>query len=457
MSHVAFLPDYLRAAIQDDTIARMLLEPLSPNNLWREQIPEENWEEGSGETKLITRSGVMRLKKKASTPRTDPTPGDVPIEQYEIEAETLDDAVELDLRQQFHVAWNETNRKLTELGRAAGTSVGRWARNRLFHAYNGGATWLTAQANIGTATLHVASLAGFRRSFDSRGRLSPISATVPLAATLGAETISIVAALPADADKPNGAGTLTLAANLAATHAIYVVLVSSVAPKIIRIGGGTSTRALTSADLLTLASIESAVAYLRQQGVPTFPDGRYRVHLSPEAVRQLRRDADWKAQIESVPDNERVTGFEVGRISGCTFLENAEAPSRYTVDADEDFPGAVTAAQQGTVNVGRVLISGAEAVREHRVPELGFATAPGTAQWGVKGAAAQWIEGGNYAKTMLKGILFAFRAPQDQKGERLTVTYSWTGDFGVSTDNKARMIGAAAYRRAVVVEHADLG
>jgi hypothetical protein len=174
-------------------------------------------------------------------------------------------------------------------------------------------------------------------------------------------------------------------------------------------------------------------------------------------VRQLREDAAWQLQVRGVPDHERVTGFEVGQISGCTFIENAESPTYYNVATGEDFPGAVTAAETGSQNICRTIVTGPETVVEHYVPEEDFETTPGSAGFGKREMLGKWADYGNYVVGLVEGIYVYFRLPLDAKGERSTVTWSWTGDFGVPTDFRAQVQSQAAYKRAVVIEHADLG
>lgn len=453
---VAFLPAWFREMIQINYLTSELRDPLVPRCLWRQGIPRKPWQAREGEEKIETRSGVIDPVFAASSPRTDPTPKDVRVEQFRICAENLHDAIELDFRQNYHVVWPEVQRQLRAMATQAGTSVGRWSRRAIFSRYGGGHTWLTAQALVGAGTLTVARIAGFTHAFTSAGRLDPVSATNPLSITVGAETLSVIGATPAAAAKPLGAGTLTLAAVTTALHAMNSAVLSSIRPRLIRVGGGTTSRALAAGNLLTLAHIDQAVARMRILGVPAFPDGRYRAHISPEGVRQLRQDTAFQNLVQGVPESMRVTGFEVGDYGSCIFVENPEAPSYYNVHANEDFPGAVTSAETGSVNVGRALLMGADTVEEHFVPEMEFPTVPAADKSHVQGMLGQFVDRGNYVEGLIEGIRIIFRAPQDQKGERCTVTWSWTGDFAVPTDYRSQVQDGSGYKRAVIIEHADL-
>lgn len=456
-THVAFLPPAIRLLIQENHLADMIKEPLVPQNLFRQGIEREKWNAKSGESLIITRNGTLAPVVAASTPRTDPTPQAPTLEQWGVTAENLQGAVEIDIRQNYHTITQEFRRQIGSLGLQAGTSVSRWVRSKLFQSYGGGHTWLTAGVLLGGATLTVQSISGFTHNFNTDGRLVPVSAATPISITVDGETVSVVAATPTNPALPHGAGTLTLAVGVVAGHLINVPVLAATRPRIIRVGGATTTRGIGAGNLITLTQINSGVAYLRTLGVPTFSDGRYRCHLSPEAVRQLREDAAWQLQVRGVPDHERVTGFEVGQLSGCTFIENAESPTYYNVAAGEDFNGAVTSAQTGGQNICRTIITGPGTVVEHYVPEDDFETTPSTAGFGKREMLGKWVDQGNYVKGLVEGIHIYFRLPLDAKGERSTVTWSWTGDYGVPTDFRAQVNSQAAYKRAVIVESCDLG
>lgn len=458
-AHVSFLPAQIRDLIQEKQLTRMIAEPLMPSNLWRQGIPREKWDASTGESKFITRNGLIDPVVVASTPGVDPSPSDVPLEQWFVTAENLHGQVNVDIRQNFHTVVNEFVRRMNALGRNAGQSVGRWSRKALFNAYCGGHTWNTAQAANAQAFIRVQSIAGFTHTTDSTGRLVAVSAANPIAATIGSEAVSIIAAVPLSDAKPHGAGTLTCLANIAAgPHAANTAVLATNRPYIYRVGGASTVRGIGSGDVLTIASLERGVARLRKLGVPTFSDKRYRVYLSPEHVRQLRRDTEYQLQVRGVPDHERQTEFEVGYISGCTFVEIGESPSYETVAAAEDFAPAVTAAQTGGQNIARAIIVGADTIVEHYVPEGEFSEVPGTSgAFGMKANLGDWTDMGNYVSTSIEGIRVVMRQPLDAKGERSTVTWSWTGDFGIPTDSTSALKDGRLYKRAVVIETADLG
>ena len=471
MADFAFIPPLLRDLIQENHLTRDLKDPLVPHNLFREDITREKWDAQSGERRFITRNGTLAPAVRASRPRVDPAPQVPTIEQWGIEAKVLDGSTEVDIRQDFHTVVDEFRRRMSSLGLSAGTSVARWARAKLFQTYLGGQTWLTSQAVNTDTTIRVQSCAGFAATFDQYGRLSNVGAGNKLVVTIGGEAAEVIGCSPLDIDKPNGPGILTLNAAIAAgPHVAYVAVLAANRPKVIRAGGGTTSRAIGSGDVLTLALIEAGVAYLKALGVPTFPDGNYRVHLAPESIKQLRRDHEWQRQVRGVPDHERVTKFEVGRIASCVFIENEESPTLFNVDPAEDVAGAVLSADgsytwggvtyavpgTGGQNIARPIIVGPESMIEHYVPEQDFETTPASANFGKREMIGEWVVDGGYLKTLVNGIYVYFRLPQDQKGERSTVTWSWTGDFGMPSDYRAQVQVAAAFKRGIAIEHVDL-
>lgn len=77
---------------------------------------------------------------------------------------------------------------------------------------------------------------------------------------------------------------------------------------------------------LTVKTVQAAVTVMKQNNVPTFPDGNYAMVIHPDCLFQLLRDPEfvqWNAYQNS---KETMWQGEVGKINGVKFLTSSNIP-----------------------------------------------------------------------------------------------------------------------------------
>ncbi|HHH29036.1 MAG TPA: hypothetical protein ENK57_11930 [Polyangiaceae bacterium] len=453
-----FSPE-IAAVIQDETLIREFFDALYPNLLFRAEARVEEWPAQIGETTVFTRTGLMGVNTKPLTPGSDPTPGSYPVEQWRATASQYGDALDSNMPTSY-VALNSTFLEDTKkLGLNSGQTLNRIVRDRLFRAYLSGDTVAIAPAGVGASQLVVASINGFSELL-ANGRVVSVSALTPIPVSFtGAEPANqVIAAVPLDADDPFGPGILTLAAVLTVGIALREGVKSNFRTEIVRVGGGATVDSLTGTEILTLQDVINAVATLRDNNVPTFEDGRYHVHLSPQGEAQLFADNQFQRLNQSLPDDVRYKELLVGDLIGCYFYRNRENPKATNVGDLVDTSGGGGSAEgapelgaeirnQGGIEIRRAIVVGAGAIYEKAIDEGAYIT-----EAGVQGRIGSFSIVNNGVQIMTEGIRFILRAPQDRLQQVVGQAWSWSGDWPVPSDGTTN--GPSTFKRSICIEHA---
>lgn len=456
-----FSPE-IAAIIQDRTLVREFYDALFPNLLYRMEAMPELWPANIGDTQIFTRTGLMEVDTTPLTPGMDPSVGTYPVEQWAATAAQFGKSIDTHMPTSYVSLASTFLQDLKKLGLHSGQTMNRLARNPLYRAYLGGQTNLIQAAGAAAVQIVVASINGFAQ-VQAGGSVGPVSALNPIPVSFdGGVTFpnSVVAATPLDPDDPFGPGILTLSAAIGgAGLALRAGVQSQFAPELLRVGGGASIDALTGTEILTLQDVINAIALLRDNNVPTFDDGMYHVHLSPQAEAQLFADNAFQRLNQSLPDDVRYRELVIGDLVGARFYRNRENPNRTNVGTLIDTSGGAGSARgsaqlgaevvnQSGVNVRRAMVLGAGALYEKYIPE---ATAY-TSEAGVQGKLGSFSIINNGVAVMTERIRYILRAPQDRLQQVVSQSWSWSGDFPIPSDGQTG--SAATFKRAVVIEHA---
>ena len=455
----AGIPPSIEALIQERTLERVFHDALFPRLLYRLEALPEIWAANLGEQSIFTRSGLMVPNIKPLVPGSDPVPKSYATEQWTAIAEQFADTIDTHMPSS-HVAMASLFLRNTQtLGLNAGQVMNRLARNRLFVAYLGGEASV-ATAAIATATaVRVSTLNGFTESLVA-GKLVPVSGAAPVNVTFstgGEPANTVTGVTPDDAAEPLGPGTLTLGAGLTVGVALRDGVFAGTRSRRLRVGGGVTVDALTGANILTLDDCISAVARLRTNNVPPCSDGKYHVHLPPNAEAELFRDNHWQRLHQSLPDSYAYKELHVGDAIGARFFRQTEDPTAQTVGVQTPLAGgaggAVTAPEIGGeisneagVPIVRTIVLGGGSMYEKYLDESKYIT-----EAGVTGKIGNFSVTNGGVQIMTNRIRFILRSPLDGLQQIVKQTWSWSGDFPVPSDQTTG--DAARFKRAVVIEH----
>ena len=449
------LPDSLANLIQDRTLERIFHDALYPRLLFRSEAMAELWQANIGERMAFTRTGLIPVSTVPLTPGVDPTPKSYGMEQWEAEARQFGDAIDTHMPTSYVTLAPLFLRNTVQLGLNAGETLNRLVRNRLFRSYLGGTTNLAVAAVIGQTQVEVASINGYTETLLN-ARPVPVGPGAPLAATIGAEDVSIVGAVPVNPLDPFGRGTLFLAAALAANHAIRSVVLATNRSRITRVGGGTSVDALGAGNIITMQDVINAVTRLRTAKIPPCADGFYHVHLTPEGEAEIFADAVFQRLYQSLPESATYRDLAIGQLLGCRFYRNTENPNPENSGAlvasgasNSLVSGEVGAdvVNNAGLTVRRAIVVGGGSIYEKYLDESKYIS-----EAGVTGKIGQFSVVNNGVQVMTNRIRYILRAPLDRLQQVVGQAWSWSGDFAVPSD--ALTGDAARYKRAIVIEHA---
>ena len=445
----------LSSIIQDNTLERVFNDALFPRLLYRSEAMPEKWMANIGERMVFTRTGLLPVSTTPLQPGTDPTPKTYAIEQWAAEANQYGDAIDTNMPTSRTALAPKVLRDAQQLGLNSGQTLNTLVRNRLFRAYLGGNTAAMTAATSGTFSVQVASINGFTESLF-QGRPVAVNAAAPIAVSFGgtAADNQVVAAMPLDPENPFGPGILTLANALSANVALRESVLAANRSVIRRVGAGDSVDAIGASDIVTLNDIIGAVQQLRAQNVPPHRDGKYHVHLSPEAVAQIYQDNHWQRLHQSLPDSMAYRDLAIGMAVRCYFYENTESPNDLNsgplVASGQD---AMSSGEIGGevrnnagIRVGRIIVTGGGAIYEKYIDESEYLS-----EAGVTGKIGNFsiVNGG--VAVMTNRIRYVFRAPLDRLQQNVSHAWSWSGDFPIPSD--ALQGSPARFKRAVVIEH----
>lgn len=445
--------------VQDNLLVTEFEGALFPELIYREDAKRIQWKANKGDESTRTRESNLEPIEEPLKAGDEPGTQETRYEQWSVKADQYADSVEVDMAVSRTAIASTFINKMENLGKQAGQSLNRKVRSKIFCAYTGGDTVARA-AGAATVTLTVESINGFTHVQDSAGKLQPVSPAYPKPIFIaGFGAAEVIAAVPDFSALPLGQGVLTLGS--AATWAADAKITADDRPTIIRAGLGTAGTVdnLTTASGISLAEIRLAVATLRRNSVPRHADGYFHVHCDPMAVSQLYADNEWQRLNQSTPDNAKYKEFIVGQLLKCRFLDNNESPNVHNTNAVATGRGAATTAinigmpmrNKNGVAIIRTLVTGANSIYEQWIDESEYAS-----EAGYVGKVGKFNVTRNGIMVNTAGIRMVIRAPLDKLQQKVSIAWSFSGDWGMPTDFGGGMT-ASGFKRCIVIEsgHTD--
>ncbi len=457
-------PAGLDAALQLNFLNREFEEGLDSVLAYRRMALQELINARIGET-------LTRTRKSRKAPAIDPltgaqinlnldnslTPQAFTIEQYTITMNNYADTVDVNLLQELAGIADQMIADARNNGVQAAQTLERLAKIQLFANYNGGNSSVTSGTNT-TSECHVDDIRGFQH-VNVNGVLQGVSASYPLqvyeyatSASGVTQTFQVIG-VAADSSNvsifpgSNGNGTTDgISGSLIISGASSApvegdAIISTNAPYIIRPEGKYTTAEITGADVLTMGLVLDAVAYLRNNGVPALPNGKYACLLDNTSLRQLFSDQQFAVLFAGRADSKEYRSGDIIDLLGVTYIPTTEAYFQ---------------PRQGALQTGvrRPIVMGAEALIQGNFEGLD--------QWLNRTGVA----GNNMSEVMLvNGVAQILRAPLDRLQQQLSLSWTWVGGFACPTDITATSSiiptvgsnvtgGNPLYKRCVVIEHA---
>ncbi|GFH34296.1 hypothetical protein [Streptomyces pacificus] len=418
------LPASIRAMMQDGTLDGMFRESLAPELLFPQIADVEPWQGAKGDTKIMTRNGLMTPDPTPTT-GSDASAGSYSIEQWTVTMDQYGKSIDTDL---LVSKMTQASKYLNDVGRLgihAGQTINLLARNKLYAGYAGGRTYCRT-AGTSDSTIEVASTDGFTHVLVN-GVPTAVSATTPLNITIEgvANTVTGV---------DTGTGTLTL--GTARVDVAGDAVVSSQAPYSVRAGSSNDTAFdLAAGDLATFADFRAAVARLRRMHVPPAEGSNYVTHIDSVTESQLFEDTEFQNLYRGRADSPTYRDLAIGVFGGIVWVRNEVVP--YLTTSTTGYEDLSTTVHRPIVMGSGALIAAPFDNPADLLRETGVADVPEISMINVS-------PGVDVARIV--------RPPQDRYQQNVSTTWSWVGDYGVPSDSLANG-DSALFKRAVVLEH----
>jgi len=444
------MPASLQAAIQQGFLETEFRTGLTSALGYRAIADREPVAINVGETVTKTRTG---LKAPVTTPLTASgntnldnglTPSTFTIEQYTLSINQYADTIDLNVvTSQVGIA-NQFLKNASTNGIQARQSLDRLARNALFNAYLGGNTRVRATLGAPAATISVDDVRGFGLVLVN-GQFVTVTGTNTAAVLIGGNVYTLTGVAVDGSNvstAPLGAsGTLTFSGNVTVADGTALNTVTHLnAPALVRPNGKwyggsaqaatTGTSSLLATDVLTLGTIEDAIAQLRNN--TGMQDEMFNLYLDNVSMRQLFADQDFKLMYQGQYGSAEARQGKVFQLMGANFIPTTEALVQ-------------TAGTGVGVKVRRPILAAPGALVEGD-----FA---GMTQ------KAHDMGGINSEVQEIDGVMQVVRAPLDRLQQIVAQSWFWIGGFVAPTDATANSTiiptaGAQYLKRAVVIEHA---
>ena len=453
------LDPFLADLIMTGAIERLIHEALVSETLFRTDVKAEEFGGRIGETKLITRNGLLPIGILPLLPGVDPSPKTYAKEAFRTTLQRWGDTVDIYLPHDYIGVQKESAEKAKAIGMNAAQTVDRIVRQALYRAYLAGNTVATTAAIATALQVHVASLNGFTElNSATNGQPVTVSSANPLTVGFGgAEPDNTVVDFSADDPAaPFGPGWITLGAALTAGVSAREAVMAANRSNVIFAGGGNSVDALGAGDTLSLTDIINAVSSLRAAPkVPTFPDGMFHAHLSPYSEGQLLLDPLVRGMIgtDRIPDFYR--RYALGELAGALFLRNPEVPDSFnsgmmvstSTDSAQCSPeiGGELVNHTG-IRVGLTYIYGQGHAYEEFIPP---GATPPEVDIDKRQIAIPASSSGISLNT--DRIEFILRPPFDRMGEITAFSWKFIGDILCASDITT---SSRRFRRGVIIAHA---
>lgn len=445
-------PAGIKEAVQKGILERVFRRGLESKLAYGRDAVMEPVPNGVGET-------VKKIRKSRKVPITAPlapqtinsninngmTPTAFTTEQWELTVNNYADYSEVNLLQELAGVKKQSVEMADNNSVQAAQSLDLLARNAYADAYLGGNTYVRTALGAGsTTTCYVNDIRGFQKLLNSEGLLVSVSgsATLNVVETGGVNQTLVVTGVAAEGTNhstvPGGiSGVLTF--QTATLPVDGDVLIAANAPAIFRPNGRKSTRQLTGNDIISMDQIDDIVAYLRDNGVPTFADGLYRCILDNTVERQLKNDERFLVAATGKMDAAELRQGRMYQYGGCLFI-----PTNQAIIQNPVAVGGV--ASDVAPKVRRTLIYGAESLVRGNFT-------------GVKDWVAA-VQGGIASIDVVDGVAFVTSGPIDVLKQKATLAWTYVGGFAVptdltaSTDTIPTANGPALFKRAAWIESA---
>lgn len=440
---IANFPAALQGAIQQGFLAREFQNGLQSKLGFRAIADRELFPVQIGETLTKTRKG---LKTPVTTPLNPSnntnfdnglTESGWGAEQYTLTINQYGDTIDLNMvtsgvgiASQF-LANAHTN------GVQAMQSLDRIARNTLFGGgqngvggYLGGNTRVTETLGSAGTTVKVDDIRGFQNVLVN-GLVVPVGTASAMTVTIGAGVYQLVGVQPdavTTSTAPGGiSGTLTFDGNVAvADGAEGIAVRSATAPLVLRTNNRATSAAFQAGDTLGIQDVNSAVATLRSNNVPTI-GGLYNCYLDPIQRQSLFRDPDFKLLYRGAYGSDAYRDGQIIELLGVRFIDTTEAPQQ---------------ASLGAGPIHRAIVVGQGALVEGDYQATGHTDIPGFNDGLVE---------------MIDSVAMVTREPLDRLKQIIAQSWYWIGGFALPTDKTAApdIIPTATnsyLKRGVVIE-----
>jgi hypothetical protein len=208
--------------------------------------------------------------------------------------------------------------------------------------------------------------------------------------------------------------------------------------------------------VLQFTDISNAIALLEANNNMRHGDGYFHHHLSPLAKAQVYTDNAWQRLHESLPQGLAYSQFAMGMTLGAVHYLNTESPDDANTGTLVSSGGGLSFSSSDLgadvinnagIRIGRTIITARDSCYEEYIPEDRYIS-----EAGVTGKVGNFSVINNGVAIMTERIRYTLRSPLDRLQQVLAHTWSWSGDFGIPSDQETG--GNARFKRCIVLEHA---
>lgn len=462
-------PVNLQQAAQQNYLERAFFDSLRPVLVYRHIADKEIFEGRIGQTITKNRMGLMQPNITPLNPSTNTnldnglTPQNYGLEQYTLSVGQYPQlAPDINLPDDEITIASFAMRNAVNLAIAQAQALDILILNQLLNAYMGGNTIVTQTLGSAGTTIRVDDTRGFQTVLVN-GIPNSISGTNPYPVYINGNLYQIVSFandstnISSAASAGGTSGTITASTNISvADGTTGNTVIGQFAPLIIRPNNRASTSRLQAADLLNMQSILSAVAYLRNNAVPTV-DGRYNLYLDATSMQELFADPEFQLLTRGVgsrdPDYQDAWVYEFLNVR---FIQTTQAIIQIP-QSGAPVPVNVT--------VHRPILCGQGCVVES-IFKKGLDAIRNTAEEGSVGRIEELMAQRNpfninvfQREALMEGFYMYIRHPLDRLGQIISQTSNYIGGFVVPTDvtttNSIIFTASNAYyKRCVLFETA---
>ena len=461
-------PVALQNAIQAGFLERAFVDPLINKLAYRKIADKEIFPGRIGDTITKTRVGLMVPNITPLDPSTNTnldnglTPQPYYDEQYTLKIQQVPQSTyKINLLDDEITIASNAIRNAENLGIAQATSIDRIAKGALFNSYMGGNTVCSVTLSAPGTVMFVDDLRGFQQVMVN-GNMVPVSPTNPLPIFIRGVAHNVVGFtiqpinVSSAASSGGYSGSITTAAPIAVVDGtVRNQVVSRFAPLILRPNGKQTTQNLVSSDLLNMTTILNAVAYMRNNSIPTC-DGHYNLYLNSNSMYQLYQDPEFQILNRGVSTRDPV--YANAQIYDSFLDVRFILTTETTVQENQ----GLTPTTQNPVPVGvtvqRPILCGQGALIEG-IFSKGLDAVKNMGGQGGVGSMEEFGMMVSNEDFSSEGCYQYLRKPIDSLGQIITQTSSYIGGFAVPTDATTNPTiiptsSYAYYKRCVILETA---